>query len=589
MEGRTMKHLMSGNEAIARGIYEAGIKVASAYPGTPSTEILENAVRYKDDVYCEWAPNEKVALEVAYGASVAGSRSICTMKLVGVNVAADPMFTAAYNGVNGGFVIVSADDPGFHSSQNEQDNRNYARHAKMALIEPADSQECKDFVRYACEISEQFDVLALFRTTTRINHSKSLVEFGERVQYEAKPYEKNDKKFVCVPAYAREHHRKLEKNLEALAEWGSTCPLNRVEMAGTKVGVISSGVSYQHAKEAFPDDTSFLKLGLTYPIPEKLVRDFASKVDKLYVIEELDPFLEKEIKALGIECEGKLLTGLLEELNPSLVAERVLGNPYPTVEVNVKPVGRPPALCPGCPHRGFFYTVSGKKDYIISGDIGCYGLGSSAPLSAIDCVTCMGSSFSMAHGMSKSFEMEGTTVGKKILGILGDSTFFHSGMTGASNIIFNKGNVVPVILDNSITAMTGHQDNPSTGYTLQGETTYSVKIEEVMKALGYKNVIICDPLDLAAMQQAIDDAFSSEEASCIITRRPCVLLKRVKHEKAVCRVDVDSCRSCRKCLKVGCPAISIREGKACIDANQCTGCTVCAQVCPFKAIGKEAR
>lgn len=584
-----MKHLMSGNEAIARGIYEAGIKVASAYPGTPSTEILENTVlHYKDDVYCEWAPNEKVALEVAYGASVAGSRSIATMKLVGVNVAADPLFTAAYNGVGGGFVVVSADDPGFHSSQNEQDNRNYARHAKLALLEPSDSQECKDYVKYACEISEKFDVIALLRTTTRVNHSKSLVEFGERVERQAPPYQKDDKKFVCVPAYARHHHKKLEANLEKLAEWACDCPLNTVEMNDTKVGVISSGVSYQYAREVFPEGTSFLKLGLSYPLPAGLVKDFASKVDKLYVVEELDPFLEKEVKALGIECEGKKYTGVLEELNPSLIAERVLGEPFPTVKVDVEPVGRPPALCPGCPHRGFFYTVSGKKDYIISGDIGCYGLGSSAPLNAIDCVTCMGSSFSMAHGISKSFEMEGQEP-KKILGVLGDSTFFHSGMTGASNIIFNKGHVIPVILDNSITAMTGHQDNPSTGYTLQGETTYSVKIEEVMKALGYQNVIICDPNDLAAMQKAIDDAFASEVPACIITRRPCVLLKRVKHEKAVCKVDSDKCKSCKKCLKVGCPAVAIRDGKAAIDTNQCVGCTVCAQVCPFGAIEKEAR
>lgn len=584
-----MKYLMSGNEAIARGIYEAGIKVCSAYPGTPSTEILENvAAHYKDEVYCEWAPNEKVALEVAYGASVAGSRSIATMKLVGVNVAADPMFTAAYNGVTGGFVIVSADDPGFHSSQNEQDNRNYARHAKMALIEPSDSQECKDFVKYACEISEQFDVLALFRTTTRINHSKSLVEFNEKVDYSAPEYAKNDKKFVCVPAYAREHHKKLEANLEALAEWGNTCPLNKVEMNDTKIGVISAGVSYMHAREVFPEGTSFLKLGLTYPLPMGLIKDFASKVDKLYVIEELDPFMEKEIKAAGIDCIGKELTSLQEELNPSLVAERVLGTPFPTVDVDVQPVGRPPALCPGCPHRGFFYTVSGKKDYIISGDIGCYGLGSSAPLNAIDCVTCMGSSFSMAHGIQKSFEMEGTTAPKKVLGVLGDSTFFHSGMTGASNIIFNKGNVVPVILDNSITAMTGHQDNPSTGYTLQGETTYSVKIEEVMKALGYKNIFICDPLDLKAMQKAIDDAFASE-ASCIITRRPCVLLKRANIEKGLCKVDREKCKSCKKCLKVGCPAVAFKDGKAMIDANQCIGCTVCAQACPFGAIEKEEK
>ncbi len=579
---------MSGNEAIARGIYEAGIKVASAYPGTPSTEILENAVQYKDDIYCEWAPNEKVALEVAYGASIAGSRSICTMKLVGVNVAADPMFTAAYNGVTGGFIIVSADDPGFHSSQNEQDNRNYARHAKIAMVEPADSQECKDFVKYACEISEKFDTPVLFRTTTRINHSKSLVEFGERVERQAPEYVKDARKFVCVPANARGNHYKVEKRQAELAVWGEDCPLNKVEMNDTKIGVISAGVSYQYAREVFPEGTSFLKLGLTYPLPMGLIRDFASRVDKLYVIEELDPFMENEIKAAGIDCIGKELTGLCEELNPQLVAERVLGIKYPTKKVSVEPVGRPPALCPGCPHRGFFYTLAGKKDVIVAGDIGCYGLGSSQPLNCIDCVVCMGGSFSMAHGMQKSFMME-KAKGKKIFGVLGDSTFFHNGMTGAANIIFNQSNVIPVILDNSITAMTGHQDNPSTGYTLQGDTTYSVKIEEVMKALGYRNVIIVDPLNLGAMEKACEEALSSVTPACIITRRPCVLLKRARVEKGLCKVNEEKCRSCRKCLKVGCPAVAFRAGKASIDANQCVGCTVCAQACPFGAIEKEER
>ncbi|MDD5822883.1 MAG: indolepyruvate ferredoxin oxidoreductase subunit alpha [Firmicutes bacterium] len=586
-----MKHLMSGNEAIARGIYEAGIKVASAYPGTPSTEILENAVEYKDDVYCEWAPNEKVALEVAYGASIAGSRSICTMKLVGVNVAADPMFTSAYNGVTGGFIIVSADDPGFHSSQNEQDNRNYARHAKIAMVEPADSQECKDFVKYACEISEMFDTPVLFRTTTRINHSKSLVEFGEREERQAPGYVKNARKFVCVPANARGNHYKVEKRQTELAKWGETCPLNKIEMNGTKIGVVSAGVSYQYAKEVFPEDTSFLKLGLTYPLPIELIRDFASKVDKLYVIEELDPFMENEIRAAGIECIGKELTGLCEELNPQLVGERVLGKEFPRKKASVEPVGRPPALCPGCPHRGFFYTLAGKKDVIVSGDIGCYGLGSSAPLECIDCVVCMGGSFTMGHGMSKSFMMEGVK-DKKIFAVLGDSTFFHNGMPGAAEIIFNKGKLVPVILDNSITAMTGHQDNPSTGFTLQGDITYSVKIEAVMQALGYEEIIIVDPQDLAAMNKACDDAIDFLEkgvAVCIITRRPCVLLKRAKIEKALCKVDTDKCKSCRRCLKVGCPAVAFRDGKAYIDSNQCVGCTVCAQACPFGAIEKEVR
>lgn len=581
-----MKHLMSGNEAIARGIYEAGIKVASAYPGTPSTEILENVTQYKDDVYCEWAPNEKVATEVAYGASIAGSRSICTMKLVGLNVAADPFFTSAYNGVTGGYIIVSADDPGFHSSQNEQDNRNYARHAKVAMVEPADSQECKDFVKAACEISEMFDTPVLFRTTTRINHSKSLVEFGERVEYTAPEYKRNIRKFVCVPAHARLNHVKVEERQKALAEYGCTSPLNRVEMAGNKIGVVSAGVAYQYAKEVFPEDTSFLKLGLTYPLPMDLIRDFASKVEKLYVIEELDPFMENEIKAAGIDCIGKELTGLCEELNPQLIAERVLGQKYETKEVKVKAVSRPPSLCPGCPHRGFFYTMAQNKDFVIAGDIGCYGLGSAPPLSAMDCVVCMGGSFTMGVGLSKSFEAEGVK-GKKVFGVLGDSTFFHSGMTGAAEIIYNKGNVIPVILDNSITAMTGHQDNPSTGYTLQGDIAYKIKIEKVMEALGYENIIIVDPQDLTAMKKAVDDALASEVPACIITRRPCVLLKRVKRDKAVCKVDEDKCKGCRKCLKVGCQAIAVNNGKAKVDANQCVGCTVCAQVCPFNAIEKE--
>ena len=535
-----MKHLMSGNEAIARGIYEAGIKVASAYPGTPSTEILENAVQYKEHVYCEWAPNEKVALEAAYGASIAGSRSICTMKLVGVNVAADPLFTSAYNGVTGGFIIVSADDPGFHSSQNEQDNRNYARHAKIAMVEPADSQECKDFVKAACEISEQFDTPVLFRTTTRINHSKSLVEFGERTEIQAKPYVKNAKKFVCVPANARGNHYKVEKRQAELAVYGETSPLNRVEMHDTKIGVVSAGAAYQYAREVFPEGTSFLKLGLTYPLPMGLIRDFAAKVEKLYVIEELDPFMENEIKAAGIDCIGKELTGLVEELNPQLVAERVLGDVYETKEVSVKAVGRPPALCPGCPHRGFFYTVKQIKNAIVSGDIGCYGLGSAPPLECIDAVVCMGGSFTMAHGMSKSFMMEGVT-DKKIFAVLGDSTFFHNGIPGATEIIYNKGSVIPVILDNSITAMTGHQENPSTGFTLQGEIATAIKIEKVMEAIGYDNIFIVDPRDLTAMKKACDDAMNAEGASCIITRRPCVLLKRVRHEKALCKVDTDKC------------------------------------------------
>lgn len=468
-----MKHLMSGNEATARGVYEAGIKVCSAYPGTPSTEILENLPQYGKDVYCEWAPNEKVATEVAYGASVAGSRSFCTMKMVGLNVAADPLFTAGYMGVNGAYVVVTADDPSCHSSQNEQDNRHYARAAKIAMVEPSDAQECKDFVRLACEISEEFDTPVLYRTTTRVCHSKGLVEFGERVEHVAPTYARNTRKYVCAPANAYLNHPIVEERLVKLAEYGCTRALenglNKVEMGDGKVGVITASISYQYAKEVFPEGTSFLKLGLTYPLPMDLIRDFAKKVEKLYIIEELDPFMEDEIKAAGIDCVGKALTGKLYELNTELVRERVLGikPAYKTVD-EVKVAKRPPALCPGCPHRGFFYTLSKNKNYVVTGDIGCYTLGFAPPLNCMDVCICMGGGFSAGMGMAKSFQREGVT-DKVVFGVMGDSTFFHSGMTGAAEIIYNDGRMIPCVLDNRITGMTGHQDNPGSGFTLMGE------------------------------------------------------------------------------------------------------------------------
>ncbi len=578
-----MKHLMSGNEAAARGAYEAGLKVGAAYPGTPSTEIFEELPKYKGELYCEWAPNEKVAAEVAYGASIAGVRSLTAMKHVGVNVAADPIFTAAYNGVGGGFVIVSGDDPSMHSSQNEQDNRYYARAAKLACVEPSDSQECKDFMKYAYDISEKFDVPVLFRMTTRVCHSKSLVEFGEREEHQAPEYKRNAAKFVSTPANAYRNHAKLEANLKLLEEYANTCPLNRVEMNGTKIGVVTASIAYQYAKEAFPEDTSFLKLGLTNPMPMELVKDFASKVDKLYVIEELEPFMEEQIKAAGIECVGKDLIGNMYELNPELVKSRVFGEQTEFKNVSVQAVPRPPALCPGCPHRGLFYVLSKKKDYVICGDIGCYTLGASAPLSAMDSCVCMGGGFSVAQGMSKAFEMMGDTK-HKVFGVLGDSTFFHSGMTGAAEIIYNKGSVIPVVLDNSITGMTGQQDNPGSGETLMGDPAPVLRIEDILRAYGYENIFIVDPRDLAAVQKAVDDALASEAPAAIITRRPCLLLKKVKQEIGLCKVDTDKCRSCRSCLKVGCPAVFFKDGKATIDATLCIGCTVCAQVCPFEAI-----
>ena len=578
---------MTGNEAIARGAYEAGVRVCSAYPGTPSTEIFENLPLYKDSLYCEWAPNEKVATEVAYGASIAGVRSLCAMTHVGVNVAADPIFTAAYNGVGKGFVIVSADDPSMHSSQNEQDNRHYARAAKICMVEPADSQECLDFTKAAYEISEQFDIPVMLRTTTRVSHSKSLVTLGERTEHPTEEYVKNIKKNVASPANALVNHPKLEKNLKALEEYACTSPLNTVEMNGTKVGVITASIAYQYAKDAFPADTSFLKLGITFPLPMALIRDFASKVEKLYIIEELDGYMENEIKAAGIDCVGKELIGNMYELNPQIIAERIFGKKPEYKNLTVKAAPRPPALCAGCPHRGFFYTISKQKNVIVSGDIGCYTLGSAQPFNAVDSVVCMGGGFSVGMGMAKALEAKGEN--KKVFGIMGDSTFFHSGMTGAAEIVYNNGNIIPVVLDNSITGMTGHQDNPGSGHNLRGEIATSIKIEKVLEAYGYENIYIVDPQDLKAMEEAVKGALNSEKRSAIITRRPCLLIKRIKHDIGLCEVDTDKCIGCKKCLKVGCPALMIKDGKCKIDANQCVGCTVCAQVCPVGAISRKEK
>jgi indolepyruvate ferredoxin oxidoreductase alpha subunit len=576
---------MSGNEAIARGAYEAGVKVAAAYPGTPSTEILENMVDYKKDIYCEWAPNEKVATEVAIGASIAGVRSLTAMKHVGVNVAADPIFTYAYMGVNAGFVMISADDPSMHSSQNEQDNRYYAKFAKMAMIEPSDSQESKDFMVEAFKIIEQFDTPVLFRITTRICHSKGIVELGERVEVEPIKYEKNMPKFAATPANARIAHARVEKRLKALEEYANTSPLNKVEYnENTKIGIVTASVAYQYAKEVFGNDASYLKLGFTYPLPMELIKDFASKFETVYVIEELEPFMEEQMKAAGIKCIGKELIPILYELNPDVVAKALLNKESEIKTLDAKVVARPPVLCPGCPHRGFFYTMSKKKNTVVTSDIGCYTLGGMAPLNATDTCICMGAGFSAGMGMAKAFEVTGSD--KKVFGVLGDSTFFHSGITGAIDILYNKGKMVPVVLDNSITGMTGHQENPGTGKTLMGEDAIQIDPVDVLKVLDYKTVKVVDPCDLKAMDEAVEEAANSKEPYAIVTKRPCVLIKTLPPFKTKCIVVKEKCKKCKMCLKVGCPAVFFKDGTSYIDQSICVGCEVCMQVCKFDAIEK---
>jgi len=580
-----VKQLMSGNEAIARGAYEAGVKVAAAYPGTPSTEILENIVDYKEHIYCEWSPNEKVAAEVAIGASIAGVRSICAMKHVGVNVAADPIFTYAYLGVNAGFVMITADDPSMHSSQNEQDNRYYAKFAKMAMVEPSDSQESKDFMAEALRISELFDTPVLFRVTTRICHSKGIVELGERTEVETKKYEKNINKFVATPAHAKIAHGTVEKRLKALEKYANRSPLNKVEYnENTKIGIVTASVAYQYAKEVFGDNASYLKLGFTYPLPMELIKDFVSKFETVYVVEELEPFMEEQMKAAGIKCIGKELIPNLYELNPDVVAKALLNKESEIKTLDAKVVARPPVLCPGCPHRGFFYTMSRKKDTVVTGDIGCYTLGGMAPLSALDTCICMGAGFSAGMGMAKAFEVSGSD--KKVFGVVGDSTFFHSGITGAIDIVYNKGKMVPVVLDNRITGMTGHQENPGTGKTLMGQDAVQIDPVDVLKAIGYKTVKVVDPCDLKAMNETVEEASNSKEAYAIVTKRPCVLIKGLSPFKTKCRVVKEKCKKCKMCLKVGCPAVFFKDGTSYIDQSMCVGCEVCMQVCKFDAIEK---
>jgi len=591
-----MKKLMTGNEAIARGAYEAGVRYASAYPGTPSTEILENIALYKDDMTAEWATNEKVAFEAVVGASMAGARAIASMKHVGVNVAADPLFTVAYTGVYGGLVLVSADEPGQHSSQNEQDNRNYAKAAKIPMLEPANSQESKDMTKLAFEISEKYDTPVMIRMTTRVCHSKAIVECQEREEREIIPYKKDINKFVTVPAIARKLRVKVEERQKKLLEFSNTTELNFIEWNDTAVGVITSGVCYSYAKEVFGDSVSYLKLGFTQPLPTEKIKEFCSKVKKVYVIEENDPYIEEQVKVLGFDCLGNGVFPPYGEMLPEVIRNVVFGEAMPTVNYDEKEVvARPPVLCAGCPHRGFYYELGKRKNVMVSGDIGCYSLAFAEPYNATDQNICMGASISVGHGAQKVFDMVENNK-MRVVSCLGDSTFFHTGINSLINVAYNKSNTVNVILDNRITGMTGHQENPGSGYTLQGEKTDDLNIEAIVKALGFKNVVVINPNDLAAVKYALDWALSLDEPSVIITRWPCALKKFSPEDKEEFKgaftekfsVNRDQCIGCKACIRTGCPAISFDKEakKSIIDYNACVGCTVCSQVCPVKAIGK---
>lgn len=573
-----IKKLLTGNEAIARGAYEAGVRVACAYPGTPSTEILENIAQYPE-INAQWSTNEKVAVEVAQGASIAGARVLAAMKHVGVNVAADPLFTAGYNGVSGGFVVVSADDPGMHSSQDEQDNRYYAKFMKLALLEPVDSQEAKDFVAAALEISEQFDTPVMLRTTTRISHSKSLVELGERKEIPVKPYKKDPAKYFVVPANQRPKRPLIENRLARLAEYADTFSGNRVEGNGQDFAVITSGPGYLYAREALGDRATYLKLSMTWPLPERLIRDFIGKHDKVYLIEEGEPFLEEQIKALGLPVIGKEIFPRIGELSAAIIREKLLGVRLPLLQVDCTEVpGRPPVLCAGCPHRGVFSVITKLAD-VITSDIGCYSLGYMPPLSAGDTCIDMGASIPNAVGFSKVLP------DRKIVATIGDSTFLHSGITGLIDVAYNRAPVTVVILDNSITGMTGHQQNPATGFDISGNPAPQVHIEEIVRACGITKIWIVDAYDLHAMESALREALDAREPAVIIARRPCMLILR-NPDREVYEVAVDSCKLCRSCLKIGCPAIELKEGRIRIEAKMCAGCGVCQQVCKFQAIRK---
>lgn len=577
MANMNQKVIMLGNEAIARGAYEAGVKVSAAYPGTPSTEINENLVKYKDDIYAEWSPNEKVATEVAIGASVSGVRSMACMKHVGLNVAADPLYTVSYMGVNGGLVVIVADDPGLYSSQNEQDTRMVARAAQVPVLEPSDSMEAKEFMKFAYEISENFDRPVIFRTTTRLAHSQGLVELCDRVEPEDKPYEKDIRKNVMMPGNAKLRHIEIEKRNLELAEAANTMAINKVEMNDIKIGVITSGIPYQYVKEAIPN-VSVLKLGMVNPLPKKLIEEFAQKVETLYIVEELDPVIEEQVKSWGVKAIGKEIFTVQGEYSANMIREAILGEKA-DVKAPAQVPGRPPILCPGCPHRSVYHVLNKLKIHA-AGDIGCYTLGAVAPLSVVDTTICMGASISSLHGMEKA---KGKDYIKNWVAVIGDSTFLHTGVNSLMNMMYNRATGTVMILDNSTTGMTGHQDHAATGKTLLGEPTYAIDIPALCRAIGVKNVVEVNAFDIEKLEKVVKEEVAKDEVSVIITKSPCVLLDKSK--KPVYIAHEDKCKKCGMCMKPGCPAMTRNaDGTIHIDDTMCTGCGLCETLCKFEAI-----
>ena len=576
-----MKELMLGNAAVARGLFEAGAGFVSSYPGTPSTEITESAAKY-DEIYCEWAPNEKVAMEAAFGAAIAGTRAFCGQKHVGLNVAADPLFTMSYTGINAGLVIGVADDAGMHSSQNEQDSRHYAIAAKLPMLEPSDSMEALEFTKLAFELSEEYDTPVLLKMCTRVSHSQSVVETSDRQEHK-KEYVKDIEKYVMTPANAKRRHPLVEERTKRLLEFAEKTKINRIEKGTVKVGIITSSTSYQYVKEVFGDSVFVLKLGMANPLPVKLIEDFARQVEKIYVVEELDPLIEDHVRRLGIEVSGKDKLSLLGEFSQNTVARALGGEVHTGRSLEDDIPVRPPVMCAGCPHRGIFYVLKQNKCTVL-GDIGCYTLGNAAPLHVIETTLCMGASISSLHGFNKALgeKSEGSTVC-----VIGDSTFMHSGMTGLANIAYNGSNSTVIILDNSTTGMTGHQHNPTTGFNIKGDPAGKVDLEALVRAMGIERVSVVDPYDLRECDRVIKEELGAREPSVIIARRPCALLKTVKKNPPLV-VDTDKCIGCKACMRIGCPAISMKDGKAHIDHTQCTGCRVCAGLCPKDAFCGEA-